>query len=179
MTISMETTRTGTAPVAVVRTNQEYRLVLTDHVCGGTGLFSIEGELTCVPTMYSVQVGRDLHIDMPEGFVAEQVLDRFYWRFTNHSCEPNAFVRDRDMVALTCIEPWQQITFDYNTTEYDMAEPFDCRCGSTSCLGEIRGYRWLSPQAKGKIKPYTAAYLRGTSEDDEPTLRLPKARPCR
>jgi hypothetical protein len=82
------------------------------------------------------------------------------------------------MVALTCIEPWQQITFDYNTTEYDMAEPFDCRCGAKSCRGQIRGYRWLSPGEKDRIKPYAAAHLQGTTEDDEPTLRLPKARTC-
>jgi hypothetical protein len=179
MTISMDTTRADTAPVAVVRANQEYRLVLTGHVCGGTRLFAVEGEVTCVPTMYSVQIGRDLHIDMPDGFVAEEVLDRFFWRFTNHSCEPNAFVRDREMVALTCIEPWQQITFNYNTTEYDMARPFACRCGSGSCAGKIRGYRWLSAAEKSRLRPFTAAHLAGTSESEEPTLRLPRARPCR
>jgi hypothetical protein len=178
MTISVETTRIATAPVAVVRANHEYRLVLTEHVCGGTRLFSVEGETTCVPSMYSVQIGPDLHIDMPAGFGAEDVLDRFFWRFTNHSCEPNAFVRDRDMVALTCIEPWQQLTFNYNTTEYDMAEPFECTCGTPACEGKIRGYRWLSPDAKARIRPYTAEWMADTSEDEEPTLRLPKGRAC-
>ena len=180
MTISMQSSsRVDTAPVAVVRTNQEYRLVLTEHVCGGTRLFAVEGEVTCVPTRYSVQIGRDLHIDMPAGFAAEEVLDRFFWRFTNHSCEPNVFVRDREMVALSCIEPWQQITFDYNTTEYDMAEPFDCQCGTSSCTGEIRGYRWLPAAEKARLRAYAGAHLVDTSEDDEPTLRLPQARPCR
>jgi hypothetical protein len=179
MTISIDTTRADTAPVAVVRTNQEYRLVLTGHVCSGTRLFAVEGEVTRVPTMYSVQIGRDLHIDMPDGFLAEAVLDRFFWRFTNHSCEPNALLRDREMVALTCIEPWQQITFNYNTTEYDMAQPFACRCGSRSCAGEIRGYRWLSAAEKSRLRPSTAAHLVGTNEADEPTRRLIQARPCR
>ena len=102
----------------------------------------------------------------------------------NHSCEPNAFLRDREMVALTCIEPWQQITFNYNTTEYDMAQPFACQCGSRSCAGEIRGYRWLSAAEKSRLRPFTAAHLTsagtgGAGTADEPALRLPQARPCR
>jgi SET domain-containing protein len=148
-----------TTPVAVVRANSEYRLVLIDHVCAGTWLFTIDGEFRSAPTRYSVQVGRNLHIDLPAGYGSEEVLDRFYWRFTNHSCEPNAVVRGRDMLALACIEPWQQITFNYNTTEYDMAEPFDCRCGSSHCAGRIRGFRWLSPGARERIRPWLADHL--------------------
>ncbi|MEV4641256.1 SET domain-containing protein-lysine N-methyltransferase [Actinoplanes sp. NPDC049548] len=147
--------------VAVVRTHGEYRLVLDTHVCAGARLFTIRGDVTRTPTRYSLQVGRDTHIDMPDGYDPEQVLDRFFWRFTNHSCEPNAVVRGREFVALHCIEPWSQITFNYNTTEFDMAEPFDCRCGSPQCEGVIRGYRWLSPEARQRVAPLLADHLRG------------------
>jgi hypothetical protein len=156
MTVSIER---DLASVAVVRAHREYRLVLTEHVCADTKLFTVHGEVTRTPTMYSVQIGQDLHVDMPGGNVTEEVLDRFFWRFTNHSCEPNAVLRGRDMVAKSCIEPWQQITFDYDTTEYDMAQPFTCRCGARSCRGMIRGWRSLPSRERSRLLPYAAARL--------------------
>jgi hypothetical protein len=158
MTIGTDMTR-ASSPTAVLRARAEFHLVVVKHVCAGTRLFAIEGDLTHTPTRYSVQVDWDLHIDIPDGYGTEETLDRFYWRFTNHSCEPNAAVRGRNMVALTCIEPWQQITFNYNTTEYDMAEPFDCRCGSARCEGIIGGFKWLAPTAREQIGPMVSDYL--------------------
>lgn len=178
----------ATAPVAVVRSRSEYLLVPTEHVCAGARLFTVEGELRHVPTRYSIQVGPDLHIDLPDGCSTEEILDRFFWRFTNHSCAPSAVVRGRDMFALTCIEPWQQITFNYNTTEFDMAEPFDCLCRSNNCDGQIRGFRWLSSPARDRIRPWLADHLRSIPGGATPATvgkRLPvapwpaKAAPCR
>jgi len=57
----------------------------------------------------------------------------------NHSCDPNTRIRGRDLIALRDIQPWEDVTFNYNTTEYAMAEAFRCRCGSPGCAGEIRG----------------------------------------
>ncbi|MDT4989988.1 MAG: hypothetical protein QOI74_4082 [Micromonosporaceae bacterium] len=165
MTISVDGVRAD-GPTAVLRARSEYQLVLTEHVCAGTRLFAIEGDPTHTPTRYSVQVDWDLHIDIPPGYATEETLDRFYWRFTNHSCEPNAVVCGRDMFALTCIEPWQQITFNYNTTEYDMAEPFDCRCGDDRCEGTVRGFRWLAPAQQRRLEPILASYLRATLGDN-------------
>lgn len=156
--------------IAVVRAHAEYRLVLGEHVCVGTRLFAIEGDLTQLASRYSVQVGRNRHIDMPSGCGSEEILDRFFWRFTNHSCEPNAMVRDREMFALTCIDPWEQITFNYNTTEYDMAEPFDCRCGQPHCEGVIRGYRWLSTTSRQRIRHLVAGHLHTVDENQTPDV---------
>jgi hypothetical protein len=158
MTISLDRTRNG-SPTAVVRAHAEYQLVVVEHVCAGNRLFTMEGDLTRSPTRYSVQIDRDLHLDLPAGYATEETLDRFYWRFTNHSCEPNAAIRGRDMVALTCVEPWEQVTFNYNTTEYDLAEPFDCRCGGTHCAGTIRGFRWLAPKAREQLRAMLSGYL--------------------
>lgn len=165
MTVSIGDVRDD-VPTAVLRAHSEYQLVLTEHVCGGTRLFAVEGDLTDTPSRYSVQVDWGRHVDIPTGYGTEETLDRFYWRFTNHGCEPNAVMRGRQMFALTCIEPWQQITFNYNTTEYDMAEPFDCRCGSDRCDGTIQGFRWLAPQARRRMRPILADYLRATLDAD-------------
>ncbi|GAA1823973.1 SET domain-containing protein-lysine N-methyltransferase [Planosporangium flavigriseum] len=145
--------------VGVVRSAGEYRLIATRGVDKGTHLFDIEGELADAPSRYTVQVGLGLHVDLPHRFGVEDVLDRFFWRFMNHSCEPSAVIRGRQVFALGPISPWQEITFHYNSTEYEMAEPFDCRCGSSRCAGQIRGFRFLDRSARERLRPWLADHL--------------------
>ncbi len=152
--------------VAVVRSDGEYKLVARESIPSGRRLFKIEGGLTEVPTRYSVQVGRALHLDLPGSYGPEEIMDRFYWRFTNHSCEPNALLRGGEFFALRPIEPWQEITFNYNTTEYKLAEPFDCRCGSDRCAGRIRGFRFLSRLEQERLRPWLVDHLLSFLGDD-------------
>lgn len=145
--------------VAVVRSDGEYRIVARTFFPVGSRLFGINGELTSTPTRYSVQVGSDTHIDLPGEYTPEEIMDRFYWRFTNHSCEPNVRLDGRDFYALRAIEPWEEITFHYSTTEYEMAEPFDCYCGTASCEGRISGFRFLSAESRERLRPLLADHL--------------------
>jgi hypothetical protein len=78
----------------------------------------------------------------------------------NHDCDPTTAIRDRDVVALRDIAPGDGITFDYNTTEYELAEPFKCRCGSTQCVGMVRGARHLTPEQRARLAAWLPAYLR-------------------
>ncbi|HEY2762526.1 MAG TPA: SET domain-containing protein-lysine N-methyltransferase [Pseudonocardiaceae bacterium] len=146
-------------PVAVIRFEGEYRLFAREPVPSGTSLFKVDGVLTDVPTRYSVQVGRSVHLDVSASCTSEEIMDRFYWRFTNHSCEPNSMLRGREFLALTPIEPWQEITFNYNTTEYELAEPFDCRCGSIRCVGRVEGFRSLRTSERERLRPWLADHL--------------------
>ncbi|WP_205863057.1 SET domain-containing protein-lysine N-methyltransferase [Planosporangium thailandense] len=132
---------------------------MTQPVDAGGHLFAIDGELTDTPNRYTVQVGHALHVDLPESYGLELILDRFFWRFMNHSCEPTAVVRGREVLALKPLQPWQEITFHYNTTEYQMAEPFDCRCGSSRCEGTIQGFRYLSRSERERLRPWLSAHL--------------------
>lgn len=61
--------------------------------------------------------------------------------FTNHSCDPNAFFDTEQgrLIALKPIAAGEPITFFYPSTEWTMAEPFDCSCGSARCLRRIAG----------------------------------------
>lgn len=136
-----------------------YKLVATMAVPPGTPLIDIAGDITATPTRYSVQVGTSAHIDAEGQPNSDDLFGRYAWRFTNHSCEPNAVIRDRRLVAMTRIEPWQEITFNYNTTEYDMAEPFECRCASTSCVGAVSGFRYLSTEDRQLLLPLLAQHL--------------------
>ena len=148
-----------TGCAAVIRLEEEFKLFAARVVVEGERLFMINGELTTVPTRFSVQVGQSIHVDLPGDVVLEEILDRYYWRFMNHSCEPNATIRGREVHALRAIRQWEEITFDYNTTEYDMAEPFDCRCGSPRCAGRVRGFRYLSRADQERLRRHLASHL--------------------
>lgn len=38
------------------------------------------------------------------------------------------------------------LTFFYPSTEWDMAQPFECKCGEEKCLGWIKGAKELEPE---------------------------------
>lgn len=148
-----------TSAVAVVRADGEYRLVANRQVAAGERLFDIEGELSATPTRYTVQIGRDVHVDVPGEYEFEAILDRFYWRFMNHSCDPTVFIRGRSVISLKLVDFGQDITFNYNTTEFDMAEPFACRCGSVRCTGRVQGFRHLADAERERLQPWLADHL--------------------
>lgn len=148
--------------VAVVRADGEYRLVANRPVTEGEQLFIVNGELTDTPNRYTVQIGRYTHVDVPAEFDFEAILDQFYWRFMNHSCDPTVLIRGRSVIALKPIDFGQDITFNYNTTEFDMAEPFACQCGSDRCLGRVQGFRHLSADERQRLRPWLADHLAPT-----------------
>ncbi len=79
----------------------------------------VEGEEISVPNRYSVQVGKNLHIN-----VKEPVM------YINHQCDGNIDLLNRTFVANRNINTGEEITFDYNKTEEILAEQFTCfRCG--------------------------------------------------
>ncbi|MEO6080632.1 MAG: SET domain-containing protein [Steroidobacteraceae bacterium] len=154
----------GIAGVGVVRADGEYRLVATRQIPAGQPLFRIEGELSSRPSRYSVQVGYQLHIDLHGDHTTEEILDRYFWRFMNHSCEPSVLVRERDVAAARDINPWEAVTFNYNTTEWEMSEPFSCRCGSRHCLGKVQGFKFLTAAQRTELSPVAPYFSRLLSE---------------
>lgn len=83
------------------------------------------------PSYLTVQTGDDTHITLTPSFL----------QYVNHSCLPNAFFDTRAMqlVCIAPIEPGEQFTFFYPSTEWEMAQPFECQCGTQSCIGQITG----------------------------------------
>lgn len=82
-------------------------------------------------TYLTVQTGTDRHI----------LLNPEYLQYCNHSCAPNIFfdTATMEVIALQDIAAGEELTFFYPSTEWEMAQPFACYCGSTQCLGTIRG----------------------------------------
>jgi len=145
--------------VGVIRARGAYRLIALQPLAAGATLFQLEGERRPRATRYSVQMGENLHLDVSGEHSSEEILDRYFWRFMNHSCDPTAMIRNRDVITLRDITPWTDITFNYNSTEYDMAEPFACHCGSAQCLGDIRGFKHLLSMERERLRPLLAPYL--------------------
>ena len=95
----------------------------------GEVVFKLEGATTRRPTQYSIEVGSDEHITDGVG------------QYLNHSCEPNTEIERarREVRARRDIAQGEELTFDYNSNETEMAYPFECKCGSPNCQGLIRG----------------------------------------
>ena len=144
----------------MIRARGEYRLVATVPIGAHRRLFRIDGDKTPHPTRHSLQIGKDLHLSLNAGRSTDEILDRFYWRFMNHHCDPNTMIRRQSVIALRPIAPWEDVTFNYNTTEFDMAEPFECRCGSPHCAGTIRGARHMRPEERARLRPVFLRCLR-------------------
>lgn len=150
--------------VDVVTRNDEYCLIALQPIMPGERIIRIDGELTSIPCRLSVQVGANLHVSPPLGLRDGEERDSYQWRFLNHDCRPNAVIVHRLLVAIRSITANEEITFDYNTTEVEMASPFKCRCGH--CDGaRIRGFRFLSADEKKRRKHMVDDYLCEVLED--------------
>eukprot|EP00762_Andalucia_godoyi_P003701 ANDGO_00732.mRNA.1 hypothetical protein CAOG_00526 len=105
----------------------------------GEILSTIAGEEFTKPDRYTIQIGRDLHVNCgPDNAIS----------YLNHYCDPNAVmdIENRCVRAARFIQKGEQIGFNYLTTEFKMDEPFNCRCGSTHCLRDhIQGFFYLTP----------------------------------
>ena len=145
--------------VAVAKSGGGCHLVAVRPIKAGETLFQMEGVTTRQPTRYSLQIGGDLHLATEDGLSPDEIFDRYFWRVLNHSCEPNTVIRSRQVIAIRDIGPWEAVTFNYNTTEYAMAEPFECHCGGPRCLGIIQGFKHIEAAERERLRPLLADHL--------------------
>lgn len=97
-----------------------------DDISRGCGLYALEefhthdivyelyGKIADTPTRESIHIGDGQH--MTDSFGA----------YINHSFTPSACIVGNLVVALRFIKKDEEITFNYNDTELEMAEPFEC-----------------------------------------------------
>lgn len=93
------------------------------------------GQTLSEPTYLTVQTGKNEHI----------TLDPDCLQYLNHSCDPNVFLDtdEKKLVCLRNIRAGEELTFFYPSTEWEMAQPFVCLCGSSQCLKLIQGASFL------------------------------------
>ncbi len=88
------------------------------------------------PTYLTVQVNTHTHI----------TLEPSYLQYVNHSCNPNVFFNTTtfQLVAIKDIMIDEELTFFYPSTEWDMAQAFQCNCSNNNCLQTIQGAKYIS-----------------------------------
>lgn len=118
-----------------IKTENKFRTLITKQAYK-------KGEVICEmpseniadkPNRFTVQISRDKHTHV--GKLAA----------LNHSCDPNVIL-DTDkmvMIARRDIEKGEELSFFYPSTEWEMAAPFICLCGSTNCIHVVAGARFL------------------------------------
>lgn len=146
--------------VGVLVTHEWRRLIAIRPIVAGKRVFVVEGHETRTPTRYSIQIGIGLHLDQGDAHDMNEVVRRYFWRYMDHDCDPTTVIRNRNVIARRDIDAGEGITFNYNTTEYEMAEPFRCRCDSALCVGTVRGARHLTPAQRTLIDESLSDYLR-------------------
>ena len=96
------------------------------------------------PDYLTIQIEEKKHIHLSPEFL----------QYVNHSCSPNVLFNTSTMnfECVSDILQGDQLTFFYPATEWDMSQPFECNCGSTNCLGLIKG---ASATPLSGLKKYT------------------------
>ena len=122
-----------------------------DEISNHHSLFSVvdfqPGDIICefgaaailpAPSFLTVQVGINEHIYLQPGVL----------QYINHSCSPNVFfdLTSFKVICLRTINKGDELFYFYPSTEWEMAEPFQCLCGSPNCLGRIAGASRLSKE---------------------------------
>ena len=92
------------------------------------------GKVSAHPTRYSIQVDEHAHWEDIGPLV-----------YLNHSCRPSVIVDTTRLavVAARNLEPGDELTFFYPSTEWEMANPFTCLCGAPSCIHTVGGAKAL------------------------------------
>ncbi len=128
-----------------------------DEISNHHSLFSVvdfqAGDIVCefgaaailpAPSPLTVQVGINEHIYLQPGVL----------QYINHSCSPNIFfdLASFKAICLRAINKGDELFYFYPSTEWKMAEPFQCLCGSANCLGRIAGASYLSKDVIHKYR---------------------------
>ncbi|CAO3607544.1 unnamed protein product [Cunninghamella blakesleeana] len=90
------------------------------------------------PKRYSsVQISKTDHIELNSDLL-----------YLNHSCSPSTYldVKELCLKAVKPIQVGDELTFFYPSTEWDIAQPFECWCGSSKCVKLVKGAKYLSKE---------------------------------
>ncbi len=107
--------------------NQMQGLFASNQYKKDSTIAKIEGRILSEATRYSYQILPDKHIESDSEL-----------KYVNHHCMPNAYIKDISLIANRDIEIGEEITFDYNSNEDCLSNPFICNC----CGKQIKGKKF-------------------------------------
>lgn len=87
-------------------------LILRKNVKKGEVVFTLSGKMLDHPTRESIHIGNNKHIYDENGI------------FINHSFEPTVWIDGYNVRALMDLTDGDEITFNYNDSEINMANTF-------------------------------------------------------
>lgn len=106
---------------------------------------------------------KNSEVQIADGFHIVALQDDEYepvMLFINHSCEPNVgFAGNVVLVAMRDVVRGEELTTDYALFD-DSDEEMECRCGASTCRGNISGRDWQRPDLQQKYGRYFSTYLR-------------------
>ncbi|WP_076791353.1 SET domain-containing protein-lysine N-methyltransferase [Chlorobium sp. KB01] len=88
------------------------------------------------------------------------------WKPVNHSCNPNAWLENMNLVARYAIAAGEEITMDYATFCHATMEEFSCECGEAECRHRITGNDATQPfmqQYTGHVSDYVKTRIAALS----------------
>lgn len=117
----------------------------------GELILRIKGIVVPAADRYTIQINDETHI----------FPDEDAGRYLNHSCDPNARIDFSEWMLLAArpIRAGDEVTFNYLTSEWDMAEPFTCGCRADRCYRHISGFRNLDRHAREELKSVISPFL--------------------
>ncbi|KAF9350695.1 hypothetical protein BGX26_011188 [Mortierella sp. AD094] len=130
-----EPTHPGLFEVAYAEGSFNSRLVASKDFKKDEVICKIEGTTPGPKKYTTVQVSKDLHIELNSDLV-----------FLNHSCAPSVDL-DTDkmeLIAAKDIKKGDPLTFFYPSSEWEMDQPFPCWCGAERCCKSIQGAKFLA-----------------------------------
>lgn len=115
-------------------------------------IFRLSGQVVAQPSKYTIQQWESEHLS-PDGAL---------WASVNHACIPNCTIdfETWELVSRSPIRVGEEISFNYNSTEWEISSPFNCACGSPNCGQVIRGFRYLDGAQRGDLRALLSPYLR-------------------
>ncbi|HWC53987.1 MAG TPA: SET domain-containing protein-lysine N-methyltransferase [Chitinophagaceae bacterium] len=135
----------GFAEVRLNLTNNQKTLIALRPFRAGElfSMFSAK-KIMREPNYLSFQIATHKHI----------MIDPEFLQCINHSCNPNTFFDTHAMRVITLrpIKRGEELTWFYPSAEWEMAQSFQCFCGSPNCLGEIKGAAYLAKSVLNQYK---------------------------
>ena len=140
---------TASSPINQFVFSNEFLEVWREQVSGQHSTFSrvdyMVGDVICdfgasaivqTPSYLTVQLSINEHIYLQPSFL----------QYINHCCSPDVFFDTTGfkVISLREIKAGEELSYFYPSTEWKMAQPFQCVCGSDNCLGYIGGASYLS-----------------------------------
>ncbi len=117
-------------------------------------------EITAAAPLRADLGERQDHCDYPDGRV---VLLGPPDRYTNHCCDPSAYVAydgaDAFLVARRAIAPGDEVTIDY-AINLTGGSAWPCRCGAGRCRGTVTGdFFSLPPALQREYRPFLSPWF--------------------